>query len=156
MKEPVDLRKLRTDDLPSISTQSDESSVFLPLFGRIPSRQPTGGTADRRGIREVEALLERMTSRKEPPAEFHLSAHLLPPVHYHYGPEQAFVQQRIEEVTRDRTMQKSVCPPTKRPFPTHLFSVSRSVKVLQQRMARESHRREITFSDGPEIEIKVL
>jgi hypothetical protein len=156
LRAPVDLRRIAMSELPQTSVQIDESSLTVPLFPLLGSRAPQ--TAGNREISAVQDILEQMTTQKENPPEFHLSEHLLPPVHYRFCPEQAYVEQRIHDVTRDRTMEKIVGAPYLRQFPLHLFDVSRAAKNLQQRGGRKKRQREgRTFSEGDPLSgLKIL
>jgi hypothetical protein len=90
----------------------------------------------------VRELLEHITVRKRPPAEFHLSEHLLPPPKYKYCPEMAFTEHRIHEASRDMEM-KVVDPLDRsRQFPNDLITraARRAIPAESERHFRHSQR----------------
>jgi hypothetical protein len=156
MRAPVDLRRMALSQLPQTNQPIDESNLSLPLFPVVGSRIHTA--PDRSEGRAVSEILGRITVPKEPLAEFHLSEHLLPPVHYRFCPEQAYVEQTIHRVTRDCTMDTPALPPYMRLFPVELFNVSRDTKRIQGTQSKHGRRtKRGTFLEGDPLEgLKIL
>ncbi|OHT07706.1 hypothetical protein TRFO_24059 [Tritrichomonas foetus] len=128
MNQPIDLRKLRVDELPSSTSIEDDSVLNVPLTNIFSKRSQTNSATndDHREIDELKLILQSIEREqrlnKPPKREYHLSEHLQPPVIERFCPEQAFVEKTITNVMRDRDIEKATKREVTRHFPLDLFT----------------------------------
>lgn len=139
MKEPVDTRKLKPEELPTTPDFDLEQELAVPIsmLASVPvSHNTTPTTPTRHEIETIEDLLEKIERvEKKPKRIYHLSQNLRPPSSYKFCPEAAHANQIIEKTTK-KTMHKDLGKiDMTRKFPYDLFltsSKSKSKKNLNR------------------------
>lgn len=128
MNQPIDLRKLQIDQLPSSTEIEDDKSLNIPLINNsIPLRSQTNTGKERKDIEDLKKLLTKVQNeqqiKKQQKKVYHLSQHLQPPKKPRYCPEQAYAEHTLHSATVDHNHTNSKKEYI-RSFPYDLFSTS--------------------------------
>ena len=134
MNQPIDLRKIKVDQLPTTPGIEDDSSLNIPLTTitrkkkqkkkkkkkKKKKRSQTNTANNRKEIEDLKLILksvQREQRLNQPPKkEYHLSEHLQPPVKERFCPEKYLTEKTIHNIPKDREYV--------RPFPFDLIASS--------------------------------
>lgn len=153
MKEPVDTRKLKTEDLPTTPDfdLEQELSVPISMLASVPvSHNTTPTTPKRHEIETIGDILEKIELiEKKPKRIYHLSQDLHPPSTYIFCPEAAHANHIIERTTKKTLKKELGTIDMTRKFPNDLFLTS-SKAALKKNNNRRSVpvKPEHTFDDN--------
>lgn len=127
MNQPIDLRKIKVDQLPITPEIEDDSSLNVPLT-IVGRRSQTNTANDRKEIEDLKLILrsvQREQRLNQPPKkEYHLSKHLQPPVIERFCPEKYLTDKTIHNISKDRDIEQKLNREYVRPFPFDLISSS--------------------------------
>lgn len=128
MNQPIDLRKLRVDQLPTAPEIEDDSSLNVPLTSIVGKRSQTNTAKERKEIDDLKLILRSVQREqrlsKPRKKEYHLSKHLQPPVIERFCPEKYLSDKTIHDIPKDRDIEQKLKCEYVRPFPFDLISSS--------------------------------
>lgn len=128
MNQPIDLRKIKVDQLPTTPGIEDDSSLNIPLTTITGKRSQTNTANNRKEIEDLKLILksvQREQRLNQPPKkEYHLSEHLQPPVKERFCPEKYLTEKTIHNIPKDRDVENKFKRQYVRPFPFDLIASS--------------------------------
>ena len=150
MNQPIDLRKIKIEQLKSPPHIEDDSALNVSLSSIVGNRLQIS-VANNQGTDDLRTLIYKMEKeqriRNKPKRAYHLPQHLQPPVKERFCPEKAYVNKTLQNVMTDNDFRDVHRRGLTRPFPYDLVNLSHLQVDISGERKRTASRIKPTFVD---------